>query len=193
MDRAKIQNKHSNEQKISLLTTRKINKIKTQTYVNFPQEYINFLRVFGEGAMEVAEEARLPGEIRFYMLSIKWSEQNIIWFKDALVRMNGIYKGRFDTETKSNLDLLNNSFMFGDSTRSEIFLWDLRTYKSEDDSYDIHKIYLNSFSSDCVGRNFYEFVNNFCFSSDYLQLSLQGREFNFNNIYPMFTCTNYKF
>jgi hypothetical protein len=177
------------EQKMKLLTADELEKIKAQTQVIFPQDYIDFFNVFGEGAMSVNEESQLPSEIRLNIPNVEWSKQNVIWFKNSVRGRNQVFRGRFDTEAQHQLQLLDNCFVFCDSSRAEIFIWDLRTYKVEDDSYDIYQTNIDSFSSDYVGRNFYEFICNFSFRIDLLQVLSPRQDFNPN---PTFTCIDYE-
>lgn len=69
-----------------------------------------------------------------------------------------------NSEYSEYIKLLESSLIFGGSNGENIFLWDLRTYKSEDDSYDIY--WYSNISPDgdrpiLIGRDFTDFICEF--------------------------------
>jgi hypothetical protein len=137
----------------SHLTPSKFNELDYDFSVVLPKDYIYFLEVFGQGFLGESIRIRWPGQ---------WSKVLIRHYVELLetYKNSGSYT---EEDIKPNLDLLSNSFAFGDTDTSELLVWDLRTYSTSDDSYDIYWIGLSSSKSYLVGRDFYEFVSSFCF------------------------------
>ncbi len=174
------------ESKSNILTPEKFKKVY-EARRNFPRGYLEFLQIFGSGELEVGNEREMPNSLRFHLANLKWSDTNIGYFKDGVLGMEDTFQGRSRREEKNKqLELLNNSFAFADSDRSEIFLWDLKSYSIKDNSYDIYKTYINSFHSDLVGRDFYDFIESYCFNSNNI------KETFYDNINPVFFCRNYR-
>ncbi len=129
-----------------------------ETGVLLPEQYKVFCELFGTGYFGddcdyVRIECPHPNSFEIFIISIK---KEIEWFPGSAI--NGDIKN-----DKLLQELFDNAFVFGDTPCSNIFFWDLRTYNSLDDSYDIYLA-----NSDCfegvywVGRDFYEFIHDFC-------------------------------
>jgi hypothetical protein len=100
----------------------------------------NFVDIYGKPNMELSEEL-----IEYLKIELKQLKK---W--DSFLNLEA-------TET-----LLNSAFMFGGTSRRESFLWDLRTYSESDQSYDIYLARLGHLPVYLVGRDFIEFVRDFC-------------------------------
>ena len=65
------------------------------------------------------------------------------------------------------VEVIKNGLMFGDFNSDRIIFWDLRTYKYEDDSYDIYWYdrYTHGILEKpiLIGRSFTDFLRNFCY------------------------------
>jgi hypothetical protein len=59
--------------------------------------------------------------------------------------------------------LIDSAFIFDFTPGGDCLLWDLRTYSEEDESYDIYLVPGNEMEATyLIGRNFFEFVRDFC-------------------------------
>ena len=146
------------ECKIEIYAFEKKNKIK------LPKYYKEFCQLFGTG--------RFGNYVRIYCPSIDLSQ---IYLEAIKLDINSIkdninsysyHKNHEKGDIKFDLieELINSSFVFGDNVNSDVFFWDLRTFKISDQSHDIYIA-----NSDCcdddvykIGRDFYEFVDDFC-------------------------------
>ncbi|MEM9539470.1 MAG: SMI1/KNR4 family protein [Cyanobacteria bacterium P01_E01_bin.42] len=149
---------------IQSLTEDKIVGFEIQNRIHLPQEYRNFLRVFGAGRFGDFIEIYRPSSHTYHRVSeitLEWAREYIKEYpsKDVV----------WDRELD---DLLSHAFIFGGDDRTNYVLWDLRSYQSSDDSYDIFWLdgvdFIDDgidYSNDVVykiGRDFYEFICNFC-------------------------------
>ena len=66
-------------------------------------------------------------------------------------------------------NLLASAFILGGSSRAEYIIWDLRTYQSEDDSYDIFLLRIDEPSMHLIGRDFFQFIRDFCLGTEALR------------------------
>ncbi len=66
-----------------------------------------------------------------------------------------------------HIEIIKNGLMFGDFNSDRVIFWDLRTYRHEDDSYDIYWYdrYTHSVLEKpiLIGRSFTDFLSNFCY------------------------------
>jgi hypothetical protein len=138
-----------------------------------PRDYIDFFDVFGEGFLGQSIRIRLPDTHR--------SSTSIGCFKAALI---GVYH---DNELSQTFDLMDRSFVFADTDRSELFIWDLRSYSVEDDSYDIYWIGIGSVDFYLVGRSFFEFINDFCYGLKSFQITPEYKHFDPSELTLTFT------
>jgi len=134
--------------------------------IRFPKGYKEFCTIFGTGM--------LGGFIRIYCPCKGNPEADIrehLWVIDTLkadvaFERDSIERGfsSFGDEKVSMLErLLDSAFAFGDNPNAEIFLWDLSSYNELDKSYDIYIVPSDDLSNTTlVGRDFYEFVSEFC-------------------------------
>lgn len=66
-------------------------------------------------------------------------------------------------------NFLDSALIFSGSSRAEYLALDLRTYRSDDDSYDIFLLCINHSSIFLVGRDFFQFALDFCLGSEALK------------------------
>jgi SMI1 / KNR4 family (SUKH-1) len=69
-------------------------------------------------------------------------------------------------DDESYIDLLKSSLIFGDYNSEYVIFWDLRTYNPNDDSYDIYWYSQDIPDGDIpvkIGRDFTDFICNFCY------------------------------
>jgi hypothetical protein len=119
------------------------------------------------------------------MINDSYSQESIHAFQNAL-KVNIEYNHISAEKASTNLNLLSNAFAFGMSDMAVLFLWDLGSYSSEDDSYDIYCLQLNSIKSYFLGRSFFEFVSEFCVGKRISQIIPEGELFHPDEIVPVF-------
>lgn len=148
---------------IQILNKDKIAGFETDNRIHLPQDYKDFIRVFGAGCFGDFIRIYSPSSYTYRRIS----ESNLEWTRSYIKE----YPSK-DIEWDRELDdLLNNAFIFGGDDRGNSILWDLRSYKRSDDSYDI--FWLDGYGmidegeegNDVVfkiGRDFYKFICNFC-------------------------------
>lgn len=161
----------------SSLMFSKFNELDYDDGIIFPKDYVNFIEVFGQGFLGESIRIRWPGRcskiLIGYYIELLESYKNI-----------GLYT---EEDAKPNLDLLNNSFSFGDTDTSELLVWDLRTYSARDNSYDIYWIGLSSNKSYQIGRSFYDFVTEFCFGDQMFNKLPEHEQLNHETMTQTFT------
>jgi hypothetical protein len=123
-----------------------------------PDDYKYFCQELGTG-----------GNCLFEIYSISdrnlESLQNIGREMIRLIIENRELDGReLNSEYLQYIELLESALIFGGHNGEDVFLWYLRTYKSEDDSYDIY--WYSNISPDgdkpiLIGRNFTDFMYKF--------------------------------
>ncbi len=163
----------------SNLTANKIQEFDYELNIILPVSYINFLEVFGQGFL--GESVR-----------IHWPSRNLsktlIGFHKEILTYRGNGNSYFtEEEAQPNLELLENSFAFGDTDTEELIVWDLRTYNLQDDSYDIYWIPFESHKSYKIGRSFYDFVTKFCFGDQMLEKLPQEEQLHIPSMTRTFT------
>lgn len=119
-----------------------------------PQEYKEYCQVFGTG--------RLGYGMHIYTLTpylVKHSEETLA----TLIEDLELFPSNDVVRDQSLKNLLQAGFVFADDSGAHVALWDLRTYRNEDKSYDIYWVDIDLVSdADRIGRSFFEFVSDFC-------------------------------
>lgn len=144
---------------LQTLTLEQIQAIEVQADIILPTGYKQFCQIFGNGCFNlgpysVAIECPLPvynGEPKTRDLLIDWTAIDVL--KDQYVDYYG-------TGSPELVNLFDNSFIFG-LAPSTTCVFDLRTY-GEDEEYDIYAIEIFNSTPYKVGRNFFEFIRDFC-------------------------------
>ena len=151
---------------IELLTLEEALAFEKKHGFLLPQDYKEFCQVFGTGRaakcvnLYCATDTLILQQELLY-LTIK----NISDFPSSSVQ-----------EDFLKVDLIQNSFYFGDDSGSCIFMWDLRTYSNLDSSYDsylgVWDSPSDSFAEDYkyLGRSFFDLVNEFTFAGRIFEL-----------------------
>lgn len=127
-------------------------EFEAKTGIILPFGYKEFCQVFGSGMF--GHFVGIAGEP-----SMELSREFIGYLKSAL---NSLKESESHLDTEPLEDLLDSALIFGGTSRQEHFLWDLRSYRESDQSYDIYLVRLNSERFYLVGRDFVEFVRDFC-------------------------------
>lgn len=128
-----------------------------EEYLGFtlPVAYQEFCHIFGTGRF---------GDI----INLECPDWEYIKYQNDAIKniKNDVEEAPFTNQEEKNeyLNLLNSCFMFGSNDWICIAIWDLRTYSPIDDSYDIYWIDIETFGNNFfrIGRNFYEFIHDFC-------------------------------
>lgn len=134
-----------------------------QHNIVFPPDYREFCKLFGSG---------MAGDLfRFWCPGCAQLADRQ---EDLILTPNYIRKFPSDNPEvdRQKIEILENGFIFADNLGSHILLWDLRTYRNEDSSYDIYYALWDAPESDVleddikfVGRSFFELVRDFCYGS----------------------------
>ncbi|HEY9852824.1 MAG TPA: SMI1/KNR4 family protein [Leptolyngbyaceae cyanobacterium] len=126
-----------------------------ETGIILPEQYKEFCQVFGTGMF--------GDYMRIYCPNIYMSNLFINSVKDDVNNFPDPSHGKI-MDVESLKKLLEFAFMFGDNPSSDIVFWDLSSYSKSDDSYDIYIANSDCFAGDIhkIGRNFYEFIRDFC-------------------------------
>lgn len=147
-------------------------KFEAETGLILPRDYKEFCKVFGTGILGDYMIIRCPDtnfsdsrkevirdEIRGF--PVENIREVIIDETTGIPAVSDIAE---PLDINSTITLLDSAFVFGDNSDSEVPMWDLRTYSQLDQSYDIYISRTEDFSGDIykVGRDFYEFICEFC-------------------------------
>lgn len=129
-------------------------KIETQTGINLPDEYKNFLLVFGTGRFGNYVGLTIPDTER--------SKELMGYNLEKLDYESQFWPEHETSKAKELRGIFNSALLFGATPFEQELVWDLRTYSKTDKSYDIYLVKFDGPSAFKVGRNFYEFVCDFC-------------------------------
>lgn len=141
-------------------TEAELQRFETETSIVLPDGYKEFCQVFGTVIFGDYVTVFCPD------ISYSVSKINSLKFGLELQVSNEV---ALDEEAITNL--LNSSFVFGDTQKGDYILWGLKTYSDLDKSYDIYLISVNDMDGVYqVGRNFFEFVCDFCLDIKSYQL-----------------------
>lgn len=148
--------------------------------IKFPEDYQYFCQFLGSGSPD--------NYLRLYCLD----EDRILWGRETaeymIERINyGIEQtvsmtvlkmeeegyDRDGRDDNSYIELMKSSLIFGDCNGESVMFWDLRTYNSIDDSYDIYWYSLDLPDADIpvkIGRDFTDFICDFLYGQMPCQL-----------------------
>lgn len=157
-------------EKITSCTEDSVSKLEEALSMTLPKGYKEFCRVFGTGefnrltriycpcALNADKDIRYSGP--FMLQSLK---EAVEFERESHERGHP----SIPLERISFLEkLLDSAVAFADTSRADTFLWDLESFNASDQSYDIYMVPFDSLDQSLrVGRDFREFVHNFCFSS----------------------------
>jgi hypothetical protein len=120
-----------------------------------PLEYKNYLQIFGAGGFS-SDGFRVHCPDVYNIDAFVGGNVSILESCKLAFQYNKRWTNRLQ-------DLIENSYIFGDRDSDEVeFVFDLRTWSNNDQSYDIYGL---NFSSCCyfqIGRDFFEFVRDCC-------------------------------
>jgi hypothetical protein len=147
-------------------------RFKAETGLVLPRDYKDFCSSLGSGIF--------GDYIKIYCPNLRYSEFMKEVIRDEIRRfpVENIREVIIDEITGlptvsdiaepldivSTLSLLDHAFVFGDNADAEVAMWDLRTYSPSDQNCDIYFARTEDFNGDIyrVGRDFYEFICDFC-------------------------------
>lgn len=133
-----------------------ISAFEQEHKVIFPSDYKEFCKLFGTG--EAGDWLRIycPGDPRLL------DNQEI--FQSTIRHINFASSGNNEVDDRK-IDLLSNGFCMADDRGAHFLMWDLRTYREEDLSYDLYWVLWDgpeseNFEDDIkfVGRSFFKFI-----------------------------------
>ena len=136
-------------------TQEELSQFEKETDIILPQNYKEYCQVFGSGQFGDYMTIYAP-----YPHLSSMSLENI---KEDIAEFPDPEHGKM-MNVESLKQLLNCAFVFGGNPMSDTVFWDLRTYSDSDKSYDIYLANADCFDGGIylVGRDFYEFVRDFC-------------------------------
>jgi hypothetical protein len=137
-----------------------LQKFEITSKIHLPSGYKDFYRAFRGGGTFGNSYINI-----YCPPDLEGSNEDLNFLRASMERMR-------DWGDLSELDclkyetLLTSAFVFGGTCRAEHFIWDLRTYRADDDSYDIYLLRIDDPSTYLVGRDFFRFVRNFCLGTE---------------------------
>jgi hypothetical protein len=163
IDKIEILNREYRE----VMSAEELTGVENKIGHQLPADYKYFCQRLGTG--------RATGFIDFYSpIERRILEQNEA-IEYAIGRIQEDMKNPVNSHTdidvgrwnfSEKIELLKSAFLFGMFNSEAALLWDLRTYQSSDDSYDIYWYNFDipeSYLPIKVGRSFAEFFCNFCY------------------------------
>jgi hypothetical protein len=142
------------------LTEEEMVEFETKNHLKLPKDYKIFSQVFGSGTlgnmMNIYSPIRSHYFYQFPLKSIQYEITNRVWYPLEELEKN--------MNLESMADLLKGAFVFGEDCGAYIAIFDLRTYSESDCSCNIYWLKFPEFDGGiyCVGRDFFEFVCDFC-------------------------------
>ena len=132
------------------LTESQLEDFELQTGLTLPQGYQEFCQVFGAGKFGFAHGFFIDSPDIDNIEAELGSSQCIL---------ESCGSSEWSSEVK---ELLENAYLFGGGDGLVAFIFDLRTYREEDRSYDIYGINCYDNLTFYLGRDFFEFVRDIC-------------------------------
>ena len=140
--------------------------------IKFPEDYQYFCQVLGSGSPDnylrlycldedIISEGRDTAEYMIERINYEIEERAS---KTLLELESEGYP--LDRDFNSYVELLKSSLIFGDCNSERVMFWDLRTYSSSDDSYDIYWHSQDTPEYDIpikIGRDFTDFICDFLY------------------------------
>lgn len=148
----------------SICSEAEIEQVEKELGFKFPTGYKEYCRIFGSGSFGQGDA---PEFFRVYCpcpspssIDIRQTGHNLIGLKLDLDASEPLE----DAEKAKVLHrLLENGYAFCDTDIADRFIWDLTTYREDDQSYDIYWIPDERVEEiRLVGRDFFEFIDKFC-------------------------------
>lgn len=135
---------------------------EAENKIIFPPDYREFCKIFGSGVAGDLFRFWCPGP-------------QLVDAQEALgLTINFIRKfpsGEPEVD-QQKIDVLEHGFVFADDIGSRLLLWDLRTYRDEDSSYDIYLAVWDAPESEIleddlrfVDRSFSTLIQDFCYGT----------------------------
>lgn len=147
-----------------------------------PSAYREFCQILGSGVV--------GDYVRIYCPNTKYSDKKKEFIREQIEFQESELKSlslqiRFE-DLEIFKEMINSAFIFGDTIFGQYFLWDMRTYSVLDNSCDIYFVELDTFYTYKVGRNFFEFICEFCFGNRFLELLPENSQTDLNSIHWTF-------
>jgi SMI1 / KNR4 family (SUKH-1) len=152
--------------------------VEQRLSIQIPQDYKYFCKTLGSG--------RLAEFVDIYCMtdSLILANHNIAetliesinyWKQERKSTLSDIEYRKYygDRDDDSYIKLVNSSLVFGIYNGECAVFWDLRTYNSDDNSYDIYWYDINAPHDEIpikIGRIFTEFICDFCYGQIPCQL-----------------------
>lgn len=134
----------------SILNEAQLLDFESRASLILPEEFKEFCQVFGDGKF---------GSNMFFI-----EIPDIEDVKGQLISNEIILdscKGSFSWSSEVK-ELLESAYLFGGGDNFVSFIFDLRTYSEQDKSYDIYGVACRAGLTRYLGRDFFEFVRDFC-------------------------------
>ena len=154
-----------------------VKRLELELGVVFPVGYKEFCEVFGSGELggfirvfcpcctDVPEDVLNTTTLGSLQrsLGLEALEQELSWETD---RQSKGHPSVDSTKFSLLKRILPEAFAFGDDPNAQIYLWDLTSYNDLDQSCDIYMVPTDNLDgTTLVGRDFFEFVHDFCLGS----------------------------
>ncbi|MCU0543251.1 MAG: SMI1/KNR4 family protein [Oscillatoriaceae cyanobacterium Prado104] len=144
---------------LEILSEDELTAFEIQNNITLPTDYKEFCQILGTGCLWDLVLIFCPSN---YLLE---TQKDMI---GAMIDQIRRYPSQDFNRDIEYINLLNSAFMFGEVGESRLIFWDLRTYSESDKSYDIY--WADWETPECgerifIGRNFFEFVRDFCYGT----------------------------
>lgn len=135
---------------LSTLNSAQLLDFEFSAKVILPKGYKNFCQVFGDGKfgvnmlfIEIPDIENVEGQLTSNKIILDSCKDSFSWSIEVQ-------------------ELLDSAYLFGGGDNFVSLIFDLRTYSEQDKSYDIYGVACQSGLSCYLGRDFFEFVRDFC-------------------------------
>jgi hypothetical protein len=151
-----------------LLGEAEIAIVESELKQSLPVAYKEFCQILGTGML--AEFVRIFSPTKPFIAEGKYHlDYAIQRVEEFMTNYPHLQRDRTVERDQWCIDLFKSAFVFGDYATGEyLLLWDLRTYRQEDESYDIYWVSRDMPEIDdpiLIGRDFFEFVQDFCYGT----------------------------
>lgn len=162
-----------------VMSIEECNFFEREMGINLPDPYKEFCQVFGSGCFG-REFIAIQCPSDFWLNSSNPSKLDCI-------RHSIEHSSQTAANNKELIKLINSAFVFGGYDYFTVF-WDVRTYKHEDNSCDIYWALDECFQGEIfrVGRDFSEFIQEFCLGNALLESLPPSFHGLINEIAPIF-------
>jgi len=164
-------------------TQEELEFFENETGIIFPVGYKEFCQVFGTGCF--------GNLISIYCPNLNLSNTFLRGIKDDITGSpEPEHEKRMSRE--SLINLLDSGFIFGSEPSSISIFWDMNSYHESDQGCDIYWANTEDFSGDIyqIGRDFYEFITEFCLGTKSYEILPQKEWFPPEAIQRTFTRVN---